>query len=87
MRRKSSDKSERLANKCLVLAGGGVKGGLIHGASDRYSAYPKEKPVTPEEIAATIYTAMGLDPESRITDALNRPHSLALGEPIAEVFR
>ncbi len=71
----------------VMLAGGGVKAGLIHGASDRYAAYPHEKPVTPEEIAATIYMAMGLDPESRITDALNRPHSLALGEPIAEIFR
>lgn len=69
-----------------MLAGGGVKAGLIHGASDRYAAYPQEKPVTPEEIAATIYTAMGLDPESRIHDALNRPHSLALGEPILEVL-
>ncbi len=69
-----------------MLAGGGVKAGLIQGASDRYAAYPHEKPVTPEEIAATIYTALGLDPESRIHDALNRPYSLALREPILDIL-
>jgi len=70
-----------------AMLAGGIEPGLIHGASGRYAAYPHEKPVTPEEIAATIYTALGFDPESRIHDALNRPHSLALGEPIFDILK
>lgn len=71
----------------VMLGGAGIKPGMIYGASDRYAAYPKEHPVTPEDIAATIYTALGLDPHARILDPLNRPHDLALGDPIFEVLR
>lgn len=58
----------------------------LYGKSDRYAAYPAEKPCTPEDIAATIYHALGMDPESRIYDPLNRPHSLALGNPILDIL-
>jgi len=53
---------------------------------DRYAAYPRENPVTPEDIAATIYTALGLNPHTRILDPLNRPHDLTLGDPIVDVL-
>jgi len=42
--------------------------------------------VTPEDVAATIYYAMGLDPQTRITDPQGQPHPIALGEPIHGVL-
>ena len=68
------------------LAGGGIKAGYVHGASDGYAAYPRESPVSPTEIAATVYTALGIDPQTRINDHLDRPHSLADGEPLQSMF-
>ena len=69
-----------------LLAGGGVQGGAIYGASDRFGAYPAESPVTPGDLAATIYARFGLDPRAEIHDALGRPHRLATGEPILALF-
>jgi uncharacterized protein (DUF1501 family) len=70
----------------VLFAGAGVRGGSVVGASDRFAAYPKLDPVTPEDIAATIYDALGIAPETRIHDPLNRPHSVALGKPICALF-
>ena len=70
----------------VLMAGGGIRGGAIYGASDRFAGYPERDPVTPEDVAATIYHALGIDPEMRIYDALNRPHSVALGDPIESLF-
>ena len=70
----------------VLLAGGGIGGGAIYGASDRHAAYPARDPVTPEDIAATIYEALGVPPETRILDRLNRPQDLALGRPIRDLF-
>ena len=70
----------------VLMAGGGIRGGTVYGESDREAAYPKSNPVTPEDVAATIYHALGLDPGTRIRDSLNRPHHLALGRPIFELF-
>ncbi len=68
------------------MAGGGLRPGALYGSSDRFAAYPKSNPVTLEDIAATIYYGLGLDPGRRIYDSLNRPHHLALGRPILELF-
>lgn len=70
----------------VLMAGAGVRGGAVYGASDRFAAYPSRDAVTPEDIAATIYHALGIDPHSHITDALDRPHVLALGDPIVDLF-
>lgn len=70
-----------------LFAGAGITAGAVYGESDEFAAYPKSDPVTPEDIAATIYTALGLDPHARIVDALNRPHELALGNPIVDILR
>ncbi|MDB5385930.1 MAG: hypothetical protein JWM11_1576, partial [Planctomycetaceae bacterium] len=70
----------------VLMAGGGIRGGIAFGASDRFAAYPARNPVTPEDIAATIYQALGIPPETRIFDSLRRPHSVALGEPIDDIF-
>ena len=71
----------------IVLAGGGVKGGYVHGASDRSGAYPIEAPVTPADLAATIFWRFGIDPRSEVHDRTGRPWRLADGNPIRELFR
>jgi hypothetical protein len=70
----------------VLFAGGGVKGGAVYGASDRQGAYPSKDPVTPGDIAATIYWRFGFDPATEIYDQLQRPHRLAPGEPIRAIF-
>ncbi len=69
-----------------LLIGGGVTGGAIYGASDRLAAYPEVDPVTPGDIAATIFWRFGLDPASEIHDQTGRPHRLAAGEPLMRLF-
>ena len=70
----------------IMLAGGGIRGGAVYGASDASAAFPASDAVTPEDVAATVYHALGLDPESEVRDLENRPHALALGRPIHALF-
>jgi uncharacterized protein (DUF1501 family) len=69
----------------VLLAGGGVQGGAIYGASDARGMYPDEHPVRPEDLAATIYALLGISPDSEIRDAANRPLAIA-GKPVWEVM-
>lgn len=66
-------------NACysILLAGGGIKAGYVHGASDRSGALPLESPVSPADIVATIYRLLGIDPQTLIYDALHRPHTIS----------
>ena len=70
----------------LMLAGGGIQPGAVWGASDRLAANPVRDRVTPEDVMATIYAAMGVNPEIRIRDSLNRPHTLVDGTPIGALL-
>ncbi|MFO0796035.1 MAG: DUF1501 domain-containing protein [Gemmataceae bacterium] len=69
-----------------LIAGGGAKRGFVYGASDRLGAYPTLGQARPEDLAATMFAALGLDPEAEVRDKLNRPLPIARGKPIAEVF-
>jgi uncharacterized protein (DUF1501 family) len=70
-----------------VLAGGGVRGGALYGRSDKDAAYPVEDSVSPEDLAATLYHALGIDPGLRILDAQGRPTPiLEEGKPIRRIF-
>lgn len=70
-----------------VLAGAGIRGGITYGESDKDAAYPKDNPVSPEDLAATIYWAMGIDPEVRLPDRQGRPvQILEGGRPLVELF-
>jgi uncharacterized protein (DUF1501 family) len=66
----------------ILLAGGGMPPGAIFGASDPHAAYPARDPVTPQDIAATVYQAMGLSPSAEIRDPLDRPFTISTGTPI-----
>ncbi len=70
----------------VLLAGGGVAGGAVHGSSDKIGAYPKDDPVTPGDLAATIYWRFGIDPGAEVRDRAGRPHRLADGEPLRRLF-
>jgi len=69
-----------------VLAGGGIRGGIVHGSSDRHAAYPASSPTTPGDLAATIYHCLGIDPETIIHDKLQRPHALSQGNVIQAIL-
>lgn len=66
----------------ILMAGGGVRGGMIYGSSDRLGAYPATDPVTPADVAATIYSRFGLDPKMEIHDQTGRPFRIAEGEAV-----
>ncbi|HMO65447.1 MAG TPA: DUF1501 domain-containing protein [Verrucomicrobiota bacterium] len=70
----------------VLLAGGGVKRGFVHGASDRTGAYPLEKPVRPEDLAATVYAALGFDADVEVLNHQQRPVRLCEGRPVLDVF-
>ncbi|MCS7161346.1 MAG: DUF1501 domain-containing protein, partial [Gemmatales bacterium] len=70
----------------VVLAGGGLPGGIVYGASDRIGAFPTAQPVTPQDLFATIYHRLGLDPEALIYDQQGRPYHLAQGQPISALL-
>jgi hypothetical protein len=70
-----------------LLAGGGVRGGVVHGASDKVGAYPAADPVTPADLAASIFWRFGLDPAAEVLDQTARPFRLSEGEPIRKLFR
>jgi len=70
----------------IMMAGGGIRGGAVYGESDASAAFPKTDAVTPEDIAATIYHALGVRPETEIHDLEDRPHPVALGQPIHPLF-
>ena len=69
-----------------VLAGGGVSGGAVYGASDKIGAYPALDPVSPADIAATIYSRFGFEPATEVIDQTGRPFRLTEGEPLRRLF-
>ncbi|MFO1005039.1 MAG: DUF1501 domain-containing protein [Planctomycetaceae bacterium] len=70
----------------VIMAGAGIKRGYEHGRSDEHAAYPIERPITPEELVATIYYTLGIDPTMTIRDHLHREHPLVRGEVVHELF-
>ncbi len=70
----------------VVLAGGGIQGGQVYGASDRHAAYPTQNPVSPEDFIATIHHALGIPLDGELRDPLNRPHRVCDGNPLTGLF-
>jgi uncharacterized protein (DUF1501 family) len=70
----------------IVMAGAGVTRGAVYGQSDRIAALPVADPVTPCDIAATIFSALGIDPAAHYTDTLGRPFPISVGRPIGGLF-
>jgi hypothetical protein len=70
----------------VLLAGGGVKRGFVYGQSDKNGAYPDRDGVPLEDLAATMFEALGIDPHTEVRDRLNRPRPISLGKPVPGVF-
>jgi uncharacterized protein DUF1501 len=70
----------------VLLAGGGIRGGITYGSSDKLGAYPDTDPVTPGDLAATLFWRLGLDPTREMIDLTGRPYKLADGQPITALF-
>jgi len=69
-----------------LLAGGGVKRGFVYGASDRNGMYPAENPVRPDDLAATIFYLLGIDPHTEVRAVGNRPVLISEGKPVMGVM-
>jgi hypothetical protein len=70
----------------IWMAGGGVPGGQVYGSSDKHAAAPKDDPVSPGDVTATIYHLLGINPHQTINDRENRPFELAQGEPLERIL-
>jgi hypothetical protein len=66
----------------IVMTGGGVRRGQVYGSSDRDAAYPSTFPVSPADIAATIYHCLGINPRADLTDQQGRPIVVSTGTPV-----
>ncbi|MBL8815155.1 MAG: DUF1501 domain-containing protein [Planctomyces sp.] len=70
-----------------VIAGAGIPGGTLYGSSDKDAAYPVEHPVSPEDLAATVYFALGINPELRVPNSENRPTAIVEnGSPVTGLW-
>ncbi len=70
----------------VLFAGGGIRPGAIFGSSDKTGGYPATEPTTPDDIAATMFWALGIDPATEVYDTLKRPLRIATGEPVTAIF-
>jgi len=74
------------AVQSVFFAGGGIRGGTVVGSSDKTGGYPEAAPQTPENMAATIYHALGIPHTAFWKDDVDRPHHIYHGEPIHELI-
>ena len=82
----SHPKAEGAHCRTTLLASGDVKRGFVHGASDKTGSYPAENPVRPDDLAAKIFHALGIDPQTELQTADARPVHAADGKAISAVF-
>lgn len=71
----------------MIMAGGGIKNGQVVGATDKQAAYVTDRPITPSDMAATLLTVLGIDPNTVLHTPLGRPVLLAGGgQPVSEIL-
>jgi hypothetical protein len=70
----------------VIAAGGGVRGGRVYGSSDASAAYAAELPVSPDDLAATVFQHLGVRLDEELIDAQGRPLPLCLGKPVRGLF-
>jgi uncharacterized protein (DUF1501 family) len=69
-----------------VVAGAGVKRGLVYGKSDKTASAPVDNPVHPRELLATLYHSVGIDPNTIVYNHLNQPRELVQGDPVTGIL-
>jgi len=70
----------------VMLAGAGIQRGAVYGSSDRRGADPQTNPVTPGDLAATLFHALGIPADTHFNDLAQRPQRVTTGNPIAMLF-
>jgi hypothetical protein len=71
----------------VLVAGGGIQGGRVVGSTDRLGEFPKDRPITPGDLHATIYKVLGVDPTTHFLDRSGRPvAAIDAGRAIEELF-
>jgi hypothetical protein len=72
---------------CCLIAGGGIRGGRVIGASDAKGEGPKDRPIVPDDVAATFYKSLGIDPHKEFRTPTGRPVMIVRnGEPMEELL-
>lgn len=71
----------------IVMAGAGITAGAVYGASDRLAAQPHLDRVSPCDVSATLFSALGIDPEGHYQDAFGRPYAISSGRTIDGLYR
>ena len=69
-----------------LIAGAGIRRGFVYGESDKTATAPKENPVHPTELLATIYHSVGIKPDTIVYNHLNQPRELVKGEVVSGVL-
>lgn len=69
-----------------IVAGAGVAAGMQYGESDQTASSPKDKPVHPNDLLASVYYALGIDPDMEIRNHLNQPRELVKGKVITGLW-
>lgn len=64
----------------VLLAGGGARQGFVYGSSDKNAAYPDKDPVLLDDLTATVFSLLGIDPQTEVRDKLNRPLPVSAGK-------
>ncbi len=70
----------------LALAGGGIRGGTVHGVSDGHAAYAVDGMVRPRDLIATVFHCLGYPPDAEVRDPLGRPLAISRGRVIDEIL-
>ncbi len=70
----------------VALAGGGVRGGQVYGASDKVGGHPKDGRVPPQDLLATIFHCLGYHPDTEVRDTLGRPLPISRGQVIRAIL-
>jgi uncharacterized protein (DUF1501 family) len=71
----------------ILVAGGGLRHGQVIGATDARGAYPKDRPLSPNDVWSTVFRHLGIDQETALPDLTGRPMPiLPFGAPIAELY-
>lgn len=70
----------------IALAGGGIRGGVVHGKSDKQAAEPLGDVVRPCDYLATVFHCLGFAPDTVLHDVQNRPFAISTGRPIESVL-
>jgi len=70
----------------VLLAGGGVKRGFVYGESDKNAEYPANDPVRPDDLAATMFHLLGIDPATEVRGDGGRPVAISDGKPVMDIL-